>query len=476
VCDDRHLDQTLTETAMHRAVVGFALLASSAFLARSVDAQADRRGRLEGTVTDSVHSRPLAGVRVVALGASARPDSRGVASTDSLGRYRIDSLRPGRYLVGLESPLLDSLEITLAPREVAVAQGAVATIDLALPPAAKLRSAVCSGATVPADQGVLYGHVVDAATEAPLVGAVVTVVWRELSVDRATLRPESKLRTTSVVADSAGWYRACGVPTGTWLSFLLRHRERSGAAIRAVVDDSLGIAIRHLSLDLTGPVDDTIAAGSLTTTASTSGTARLAGVIRGPAGQLLSSAEVQVLGTAAITRADESGHYTLGELPAGTQVLVVRRIGYSPTEAAFELRSNATVTGDVRMERVVMLDSVRVVAMRSRYPEFERRRKMSPFGPFIGPEEMERWQRYPLMSDVVRMLGFRIAGDGIFATVVSGQFPSCRVNVVINGVENQSINDVNPRNVGAIAGTRGGVGAPIQFDSQCGVIEIWTKR
>ena len=433
---------------MRASTFRFVLLASSFFLVRSADAQSDQRGQLEGTVTDSVHTRPLAGVRVVALAADARPDSRRAASTDSLGRYRIDSLRPGRYLVGLESPLLDSLEITLAPREVAVTEGAVATTDLALPPATKLRSAVCSGATLPADRGVLYGHVVDAATEAPLPGAVVTVVWRELSLDRATLRSESILHNASVAADSAGWYRVCGVPTGTWLSFLLQHRNHTGAAVRAIVDDSLGIAIRHLSLDLTGPVDDTLATNSLTTSANLSGTARLTGVIRGPAGQPLSSAEVWLLGTNASTRSDESGHYTLGELPAGTQVVGVRRVGYSPTEASFELRNNATVNGNVRMERVVILDSVRVVAMRSHYKEFERRRKLGG-GRFIGPEEIDEYTRYPLMSDVLRMMGFRIVGDGMFATPASRlsgvDGTGCRPNVVVNGIEHQWINDPGPQ-------------------------------
>ena len=461
---------------MHRPIFRLLLLASSsAFLTSSAGAQADQRGRLEGTVTDSVHARPLAGVRVVALAADARSDSRHAASTDSLGRYRLDSLRPGRYLVGLESPLLDSLEIYLAPREVAVAEGAVATTDLALPPATKLRSAVCSGATLPADRGVLYGHVVDAATEAPLPGAVGTVAWRELTVDRTTLRSESHLRTASVAADSAGWYRVCGVPTGTWLSFVLQHRQHSGAAVRAIVDDSLGIAIRHLSLDLTGPADDTLATNTRTTIASLSGTARLTGVIRGPAGQPLSSAEVWLLGTNAATRSDESGRYTLGELPAGTQVVGVRRVGYAPTEASFELRSNATVNGNVRMERVVILDSVRVVAMRSHYKEFERRRKLGG-GRFIGPEEIDQYTRYPLMSDVLRMMGYRIVGDGMFAAPASrlsaNDEMGCRPNVVVNGVEHQWINDVNPRTVGAIA--LGGSGS--MYDTNCGLIEIWTKR
>ena len=165
-------------TAARTRFLGFVILTTSnVLLARSAAAQADHRGRIEGTVRDSVHARPLAGGQVVAAGTDARAQYRRAATTDSAGRFHIDSVPPGRYLVGLESPLLDSLEITVAPREVALTEGAgTATIDLALPPASKLRSAVCSGASLPAETGVLYGHVVDASTEAPLAGAVVTAV------------------------------------------------------------------------------------------------------------------------------------------------------------------------------------------------------------------------------------------------------------------------------------------------------------
>ena len=87
-------------------------------VARQSHAQADRIGRIEGTVTDSIHSRPLAGVRVAAVDAAAPATMPGSATTDARGSFRIDSLAPGRYMVGFESPLLDSLEIALPPREV----------------------------------------------------------------------------------------------------------------------------------------------------------------------------------------------------------------------------------------------------------------------------------------------------------------------------------------------------------------------
>jgi hypothetical protein len=469
---------------MRAPALALLLLASSSIpLAQSAEAQADQHGRLEGTVTDSVHARPLVGVRVVALGVDARSESRGAASTDSSGRYHIDSLRPGRYRVGFESPLLDSLEITVAPREVAVTQGAVATSDLALPPAAKLRSAVCSGATLPPEKGVLYGHVVDAATEAPLAGAVVVAMWREMTVDRKTLRSETNERIASDTTDEGGWYRLCGVPTGTWVSYQLQHRGRTTPAIRELVDDTLGIAVRHLSLNgSSGPLADSATGTPATTgTAAASGTARLTGVIRGAGDLPLASAEVRVVGTRASARSDASGRYSLSELPAGTQLLEVRRLGYGIVEIPVELRTDGTITGDVRLQKIANLDSVRVVAIGTRYREFSDHRAHSMYGVFLDPETMEQ-QHAVSMSDVIRKIpGFVIRGDGPFAQVLSARAPTmapCRANVIVNGIPNQPINDIPPVMVGAVEAYREGEITPNDyFDLRgCATIAIWTKR
>lgn len=468
-------------TAAHTRSFRFVVLATwSVVLAQSAGAQTAQRGRIEGTVVDSVHTRPLAGARVVALGADGRPESRGTATTDSIGRFHVDSLPVGRYLVGFESPLLDSLEITVAPREVAVSKGATAQVELALPSAAKLRSAVCSGATIAGDKGVLYGHVVDATTEAPLAGAVLTAAWRELTVDRKTLKPENAQRIASVKTDSTGWYRICGVPTGSRVSFVLEYRDRGSSVVRAVVDDTLGILIRHLSLDTSGPVAH--AEGADTLSVAASGTATLAGVVRGTAGVPLASAEVRVLGTRAVARTDATGHYSLGNLPAGTQLLEARHIGYAAVERAFELRSGATANGDVQLQRVVNLDSMRVVAVRSRYNEFNEHRRNTTFGVFLDPEAMSR-QHDPWMSDVIlKIPGFSIAGEGPNAKVVSsrgvGSNFCSSANIVIDGVPNQSINDVNPFMVGSVEAYREGEPTPPEFFDHkgCGMIVIWTKR
>src|SRR5689334_16445746 len=80
-------------------------------------AQAAAVGRIAGIVFDNVHTRPLAGARVVAVGSATQSEVRRETTTDSAGRYRIDSLPLDRYIVGFESELLDSLEVTVSPRE-----------------------------------------------------------------------------------------------------------------------------------------------------------------------------------------------------------------------------------------------------------------------------------------------------------------------------------------------------------------------
>ena len=461
-----------------------ALVALSVFVARRSEAQGDQRGRLEGTVTDSVHARPLAGVRVVAIAADARPDARDSASTDSLGRYHIDSLPPGRYVVGFESPLLDSLEIALPPHEVAISAGRAATMDLALPPAAKLRAALCPGVTLPPQTGVIFGHVVDPESENPLPGVVLALSWRELGVDRNTLRPQNSARSASVTTDARGWYRVCGVPTDTWLSLQLQREGRTGPVLRALGGDSLGIAVRHLSFTESASrsiADSLSSEGRGIPTGSLTGTAMLTGIVRGSGDVPVSSAEVGVRGTSARSRTDASGQYSLHGLPAGTQVLEVRHVGYLPAQTSVELRSGVTVTGDVQLQRVVNLDSIRVVATSDRYTEFNDHRKHKLFGIFLGPEEIAR-QRVSYTSDIIEKLpGFQIIGMGPKAQVASsrGASPSCvrqKVHVVIDGVENLAINDAIAADIGAIEAYRAGEIAPAPYDHGCGVILIWTKR
>ncbi|MEO6529233.1 MAG: carboxypeptidase regulatory-like domain-containing protein [Gemmatimonadaceae bacterium] len=449
---------------------------------RPAVAQGTPTGTLEGVVMDSARVRPLGGAVVRAFGIEPRPDFSAATTTGGRGEFRIDSLPPGRYVAGFESPLLDSLEITLSPREVAITAGRTTRVDFAFPSGSKLREAACPGPALPKESGAVLGRVLDPDTELPLAGVVVAVAWQELAIDRATLRAESRERTGMDTTDARGWYRMCGVPTDTWLLLQLQHAGRAGAVIRILVNDTLGIARHNLSFSAqaTQPrgVPDSTRTGDGETTPLT-GTALLSGVVRGLGDGPLGGADVGVRGARSSARSNATGRYELAGLPAGTQVLEVRHLGYLIAEEPVELRSGRTVARDVRLKRIVNLDSVLIVARRSRYGEFEQHRKQG-FGTFLGIDDIER-RHASMTSDLIRMMpGLRVVGFGLEAQVISGRGASlsgpCKVNIVIDGISYQDINLVNPGDIGAIAVYRQGQPAPMMYDRGCGAIVIWTKR
>ena len=449
-------------------------------LAPSLRAQS-APGRLEGVATDSAHARWPEGASVLAIRADPPAHSAG-ATVDSRGRYRIDSLPAGRYMVEFASPFLDSLEIALPPREVTVEAGRATRVDFAIPSGRTLRSGACPGVALGAGSGALIGRVLDADTEAPLAGARVAVVWHETAVDRASLRAETAERSGAVTTDSIGRYRICGVPTDDWVVVQVQHGGRAGTDVRVSVPDSAGVAVRQLSLSATAsrPMaapTDSVPPAPLT------GSASVTGVVRGVGGLPLADAQVRVLGARGTVVSDARGRFTLGDLPSGTQVLEVRRIGYLLAQQSVELRGGRNVVQDVPLRRIVTLDSVRVLAQRSLYREFEFNRKANRFGKFFTIDSIEK--RRPLYaSDLFRSVpGFRVTGFGLDAVVGNsrgvtsiGGSGSCAANVVIDGIEHQEINLINPYDIGAMEIYRPGEPAPAQYRSNCGVIVIWSRR
>jgi hypothetical protein len=463
-----------------------AAVALALCVARPSHAQSADTGRLEGTVTDSVHARPLAGVRVVAVGTDSLSATLRATTSDSAGRYHIDSLSAGRYVVGFESPLLDSLELTVSPREATLASGTATTLDLALPPAAKLRAALCPGVALPAGTGVIVGHVVSAESESPLPGTEIAMQWHDIGVvKQRRLRAISEERSASVITDMDGWYRVCGVPTGAWVSMQVQRGERTGSVIRTHVDDTLGIVVRHLSL-VTGARTSTDSAAATSATDAARGTAGVNGVVVGPEGAPVPAAEVRVRGTRAVARTDSAGTFRLRGLPAGTQQLEVRRVGYVVAELPVELRSGTATTSIVRLQRItVNLDSVFIVATRPKYPDFYVH-KSAGWGRFLGPEEIAK-QRVARTSDIIEKIpGFVVLQQGYRAVVVGalGGAMSCPATIVIDGVRvpfefGASIDEWHPTQIGAIEAYPAHMAfmAPPEFgNNPCGVVAIWTAR
>ena len=457
--------------------------------APALAARAQAPASVEGIVTDSVHAKPAAGAIVFLTRTSPEPSEFRSVIADDKGRFHFDTLPAGRYSVSYATEYLDSLGVSMPAHELTLAEGQRARVDFGTPSGATLRAAACPGLTLAKGQGAVIGRVTDADTDRPLAAAHVVVNWTDLSLD-STFHPVTTQRGGEVAVDSLGRYRLCGVPTETWLQLQVQDSGRAGSVITLSVGDAGGVVVRDLSLSDESAQSlaslDSIAKAAASDTTVTAplltGTATVTGIVRGPSGLPLPEAQVRIRDAAGMARTDSSGRFTLVSQPAGSQLLETRRVGYLLSQVPVELRSGRTTEVIVALTRIVNLDSVLVTARRARYPEFERRRR-SHFGRYFDEADIEK-QRPMETSDLFRMLpGFRVQGFGLDARIMSTRGiislsgnGGCPTNVVINGIQHQEINLLDPDNIGAIEAYSGPAGAPMQYDSACGVIVIWMKR
>ena len=460
--------------------------ALAAVLAVAPASRAQRAtARLEGTVTDSMYARPLAGAMVFVTRNSPDPAAWYSLATDERGRYRLDTLLAGKYSVGLWHPILDSLELVLPPRVVEIGEGQRVVLDLALPSSATLRASLCPGVTLPPGTGALFGQVRDADSDRPRADAVVAVRWGDFTVDRARLQVSRAERTEGLRTNAEGQYRLCGLPTDSWLQVQVQHAGGGGSVVRVSIADSVGVAALNLSFSAAGArrlaPGDSVTGDDAAPLPPLSGTASVSGKVLGDNGQPLAGVQLRVLETAGSMRTDSTGHYTLSGLPAGTQLLEAKRIGYRIVQQPVRLLRGREIEATIRLQRIVSLDSIRIVAQRARYREFEQNRR-SASGRFLTERDIAQRNAFQ-SSDLLRMIpGFHVVGNGFDAKIVSSRGPlglsrrDCEVNIVIDGLQHQDINFVQPSDIGAMEVYNGPAGAPLLYAGQCGVIVIWTKR
>jgi hypothetical protein len=461
------------------------ILASLAIVSLALVAQraaAQQPARIDGVVTDSTHNKPLVDAIIYLTRVDpAQPEFMRTVASDKDGRYYVDSLTAGRYSILFSHPTLDSLDLPVGAREFMLSAGEKARVDLAIPSGATLRRASCRGVQLPANTGAVVGTVTDADTDRPLVGASVVVTWNDIVIDRTTLQAITTPRSGSVRVDSTGVYRLCGVPTDSYLLLQVQSEGRAGSALRTEVSDSVGFR----RLDLSFSVQASRALVSTTASADTTepppltGTAALTGTVRNSTGQPLADVLVRVVDAAGSSRTDSLGHFRLSGLPAGSQLVEALRIGYFIGRKPVELRSGRTIDVQLSIDRIVSLDSIRVVAQRSRYKEFEQH-KRSPTGRYFTEDQIAQRHAYET-AELFRLIpGFRIVGEGYDTKVVStrgtGFNRTCSPNVVIDNMQNQDLSVVRPNDIGAMEVYNDGVGGPPGANRGCGVIVIWTKR
>src|SRR4051794_18539612 len=126
-----------------RHVVGCAIAIIAAALPGTARGQL---ARLRGRVFDSVTALPLIGARVELVNADDRTHIVFSTTSDSLGRFVVDSVARGRYIAGFLHPMLDSLGLALAQRPLTVSVDGDVPVDLAVPSPERIESALCGPA------------------------------------------------------------------------------------------------------------------------------------------------------------------------------------------------------------------------------------------------------------------------------------------------------------------------------------------
>jgi hypothetical protein len=168
-------------------------------------------GRIEGTARAGAGSRPPREVEITLTRVEPEPVITRTTTADSLGRWHVDSLEPGRYLMEVSSPLLDSLQLAIGAREIRIAGGDTVRAELALPSEAAVHSALLEAAEAPAAESV------DTTTGALLLTGTASVAGR---VTGATNEPvagvQLSVRDARGVAtsDSSGRFVLAGLPAG----------------------------------------------------------------------------------------------------------------------------------------------------------------------------------------------------------------------------------------------------------------------
>jgi hypothetical protein len=460
-------------------------------LAVATPARAQQRvGRLEGTVTEGLDSK-LARTAWVSM---VQLDADGAATLnpkpDERGRFRVDSIPAGRYLVQIGNAMLDSLDVALPPSEVHIQEGQTARAIFPLPSGARLRDAICQGVQLPSGKVVVAGRATNIDTDKPLAGATVIAAWTALTFDSAHVRVVPEQRVATVTTDDAGEYRLCGVPADRPLSLQVQAGGHASAVLRLTVPEQEGAAVQHFSIspasaatiaELDSVEHLVTGADSARPELALAGTARLQGTIHGAGDLPLAGAQVHLRDAVPIATTDSSGHYVLDALPAGTQVLLVRQIGYAFAELPVALRPGVSTTRDVALTRVTQLDSLKVVAAKPAYAEFEHNRRNNALGKFLTLGEIQRW-KVRETSELVRLLGdFVVTGSGPDARVISRRAPpngKCRsANVVIDKIPGLSINDVEPAHIAGMEGYADPSTAPAGYsgNADCGLIVIWMR-
>ena len=459
----------------HKRMKLFAAIGvAAAIAAQAARAQqpVKRTSAIIGIAIDSLHGRPLSGAEVMIAGVERS------LVTDSSGMFIVDSIPAGHYQVGLFHPLLDSLGISLASPEFSVGVDSTSVVRLAVPSAATLVARTCKARMRTLGNSAIFGRLTDPDTFEPVPGAEVSIVWMQYEASKETgIRQTPRLVRDST--DSNGVFRLCGLPA------------ELDARLQA---NYKGVMTADVPIE-TSPADGDFVIRPLYVSrkagAGGAGKASVSGRITFAGGQPAAGSHVEIIGSKAAAVANERGEFSLTGAPSGTQMLLIRHLGWTPREVPVDLSAAKPQRVAVQLQKFIpMMEPVVVKARVENALQSVgfTQRSRSGTGRFITADEIARRQPQYL-SDVLRTVpGLAVQMNGTQPEIVStrggGLTNQGCVNYFVDGMRFQSMggdaNDfVNPREVVGIEVYQASLVPPEFMDASgghCTTIVVWTKQ
>ncbi len=436
-------------------------------------AAAQGSGVLRGVVFDSlITSAPLEGAEIWIESTNL------MARSDAAGHFALTALAPGRYVLTLYHPMLDSAGLSVPPVVVDVVAGDSNTVALATPSPAQAHHLLC-----PQDPlrrtGSVVGVVHNAADGKPMVAATISAHWTTYDIGVGATGVRSAPRAVEAKSDASGHVLLCGVPTD--VAIVLRGQADGGSVGLLVVDLS-GRPFARANMELAvAPI-----------------TGSIKGVVRNRNGSLVPGATIVVLGTAASVQADQFGRFSLDSVTVGSRILEARAVGYQTGRAQTNVRQAGGQPVDI-----VVGDSVTVlepVTVEGEYEPYLKhvgftQRSHTAQGHFLDTLAIAKSGalRFEELFRMVPGVQLRPNGTGMLVELQRGQGEInnrdlgnyCPPMYFIDGVyyplpplQTQSV-PVVPSEILGIEVYSNLFSAPPQFQrrgSGCGVILIWTKR
>ncbi|HYN83024.1 MAG TPA: carboxypeptidase regulatory-like domain-containing protein [Gemmatimonadaceae bacterium] len=322
---------------------------------------------LGGSVFDSTTGVPLAQANIW-LDVPGQAVPAGRATTDSVGRFRVDSIAPGAYIISITHPRLDTLGASLEPVSLSLERGESVDVAFSTPSAATIGRTMCP-APLSTEAALVRGSVRREPGGPPVASARVVARWNSDGSPIASGLPAT-FTEVSATSDPSGHFTLCGLPRDRAMEIRAADSESPGEPLSLLLDSAQVTVVELFAPE----------GGS-----ARRGTAVITGMIAGVDAKPIASAEVRVFPADVVVRTNSRGEYRVSGLAAGRHLLEARALGYGAVRRIVMLGSTAD-TVNVSLPQVRTLRTVTTTARRDPYRTgFYDRMKRNSGGHFLPP-------------------------------------------------------------------------------------------